>query len=67
MKRFSYHITSPESNLKAYQTFKDKEGSSGNIRNRIFYRIDKNDEHHEVFTSATLYDILFQCVKLSLP
>lgn len=67
MKRFFYDITSPESNLKAYQPFKDKEGISENIRNRIFYRIDKNDEHHEVFTSATLYDIVFQCGKLTLP
>ena len=67
MKRFSYEITSPESNLKAYQPFKDKEGISENIRNRIFYRIDKNDEHHEVFTSATLYDIVFQHGELTLP
>ena len=67
MKRFFYDITSPESNLKAYQPFKDREGISEDIRNRIFYRIDKNDEHHEVFTSATLYDIVFQCGKLTLP
>ena len=67
MKRFSYEITSPESNLKAYQPFKDKEGISENIRNRILSRIDKNDEHHEVFTSATLYDIVFQHGELTLP
>ena len=71
MKRFSYDITRPESNLKAYQPFKDKEGINENIRNRIFYRIDKAkdrlDEHHEVFTSATLYDTVFQHGELTLP